>query len=62
MQNSSKTVTRAELLRRIWGYQAVGSTRTVDVHVERVRKKIEDDPATPRYIVTERGVGYRFEG
>lgn len=61
MQQSGRTLTRAELLKQVWGYQAMGSTRTVDVHVERVRKKIEDDPTTPRYIVTERGIGYRFE-
>lgn len=61
MQNHGKTVTRAELLKRVWGYEAVASTRTVDVHVERLRKKIEDEPGMPVYVVTERGVGYRFE-
>jgi DNA-binding response OmpR family regulator len=62
MQQHGKTVSRAELLKRVWGYEAVGSTRTVDVHVERVRKKIEDNVSVPRYLITERGVGYRFEG
>jgi DNA-binding response OmpR family regulator len=61
MANSGRTVSRAELLKQVWGYQSAGNTRTVDVHVERLRKKIEDSPTRPRFIVTERGVGYRFE-
>jgi DNA-binding response OmpR family regulator len=61
IQHRGKTLTRAELVKQVWGYDAVGGTRTVDVHIDRLRKKIEDKPATPRYIVTQRGIGYRFE-
>jgi DNA-binding response OmpR family regulator len=62
MQHRGRSLTRAELVKQIWGYESIGSTRTVDVHIDRLRKKIEDDPASPRYIVTQRGIGYRFEG
>lgn len=51
---------REMLLERIWGYNYVGSTRTVDVHVQRLRGKIEPDPAAPRYLLTVHGVGYKF--
>lgn len=61
MQHRGRTFSRSELLRRIWGYDAYGRSRTVDVHIDRLRGKIEDDPARPRRIVTMRGVGYRFE-
>jgi len=60
IRNRARTLSRADLLRQVWGYQSLGS-RTVDVHIDRLRKKIEDDPAVPRHILTERGVGYRFE-
>jgi DNA-binding response OmpR family regulator len=49
-------------LTRVWGYDYVGDSRTVDVHVRWLREKIEADPANPRRIVTVRGIGYRFEG
>jgi DNA-binding response OmpR family regulator len=61
MEHPGRTVTRGELLRQIWGYEAYGGSRTVDVHVNRLREKIEDEPERPTRIVTVRGVGYRFE-
>jgi DNA-binding response OmpR family regulator len=61
MQHPGQTLSRAHLLRSIWGYQAPGKTRTVDVHIDRLRGKIEDEPARPRWIITVRGIGYRLE-
>ena len=52
--------TREQLLDQIWGYEYIGDTRTVDVHIRRLREKLELDPAQPRYIVTKWGVGYYF--
>lgn len=60
MSNPGKVITREILLDRVWGYDVEIDTRTVDVHVRYLRKKIEKDPASPRYIETVRGVGYRF--
>jgi len=57
-----KVYSRDELLERIWGYEYVGDTRTVDVHVRHLRQKIELDPSNPEYIETLRGIGYRFKG
>jgi DNA-binding response OmpR family regulator len=51
---------RGQLLEHVWGEAYFGSDHVVDVHVANLRKKIEDDPANPRYIKTVRGVGYRF--
>jgi DNA-binding response OmpR family regulator len=51
---------REMLLERVWGYDYVGESRTVDVHVQRLRRKIEPDPANPRYLLTVRGIGYKF--
>lgn len=58
--NGGKVFTREFLLQRIWGYDYANDTRTVDVHIRYLRKKIEDDPSNPKYIETVRGVGYRF--
>ena len=55
-------LTRGRLLERVWGYDYVGDTRTVDVHVRWLREKLEDDPANPQLIQTVRGVGYRYKG
>lgn len=55
-------VTREELLERVWGYQDIGDTRLLDVHVRRLRTKLEPDPSSPEIVVTVRGLGYRFEG
>jgi DNA-binding response OmpR family regulator len=62
MSNRNRAFTRDQILERIWGFDWVGENRTVDVHVRRLREKIEVDPSEPTRIVTVRGVGYRFEG
>jgi DNA-binding response OmpR family regulator len=62
VSNSNRPFSRDELIEAVWGYASdVGSDRTVDVHVRHLRQKLEDDPANPRWIVTVRGVGYKFE-
>jgi len=62
VQHRGKTLSRASLLRHVWGYPQASMTRTVDVHVLRLRHKIEDNPKEPQYIVTVPGFGYRFAG
>ena len=57
-----RVYTRENLLEMIWGYQFFGDIRTVDVHVRRIREKIEADPSSPKYIMTKWGVGYFFGG
>ena len=59
-QNSGKVLTRDVLLEKVWGYEYMGDTRTVDVHIRRLRKKMEDISPEPDYIETVRGIGYRF--
>jgi DNA-binding response OmpR family regulator len=60
--NPGRPFGRDELIEAVWGYASdVGSDRTVDVHVRHLREKLEDDPANPRWLVTVRGVGYKFE-
>lgn len=54
--------TREQLLERVWGYEYYGDVRTVDVTVRRLREKVEDDPAKPKFILTKRGIGYYFKG
>ena len=61
MSGRNRVFTRDQILERIWGFDWVGDSRTVDVHVRRLREKIEADPSEPTRIVTVRGVGYRFE-
>jgi two-component system response regulator ResD len=61
-QNPNRAFTREHLLDKVWGYEFYGDLRTVDVHVQRLRKKIEPDPDNPSYIRTVWGVGYKFEG
>ncbi|HVH31434.1 MAG TPA: response regulator transcription factor, partial [bacterium] len=61
MSHPNRVFTRDFLLEHIWGYDYYGSTRTVDMHISRLREKIEDDPASPTHIVTIRGVGYKFK-
>src|SRR5579864_4436315 len=56
-----RVLTRMQLIDRVWGADYVGDTKTLDVHVKRLRAKIETDPAKPRHIVTVRGLGYKFE-
>ncbi len=57
---AGSVVTREQLLERVWGYDYFGDTRLLDVHVRRLRRKIEDDPSNPRLVLTVRGVGYRL--
>jgi two-component system response regulator RegX3 len=61
MHNAGRVVTRDILIDRIWGSDYVGDTKTLDVHIKRLRSKIEDDPATPTRIVTIRGLGYKYQ-
>jgi two-component system response regulator RegX3 len=61
MASAGKVVTRKTIIDRVWGASYVGDTKTLDVHVKRLRTRLEDDRTSPRRIVTIRGVGYRFE-
>ena len=61
LANSGRVVTRDTLIDRVWGNDYFGDTKTLDVHVKRLRAKVEADPANPTRIVTIRGVGYRYE-
>src|SRR5512135_1468464 len=61
LRNAGRVLTRMQLIDRVWGSDYVGDTKTLDVHVKRLRSKIEPDPANPRYLVTVRGLGYKFE-
>ena len=61
MANAGRVLTRDVLIDRIWGPNYFGDTKTLDVHIKRLRSKIEPDPANPTRIVTVRGVGYRYE-
>jgi len=61
LRNSGRVLTRAQLIDRVWGSDYVGDTKTLDVHVKRLRSKVEPDPANPQFIVTVRGLGYKFE-
>jgi DNA-binding response OmpR family regulator len=60
MKHSGRAMSRAELLKLVWGEEWVGDSRTLDVHIRWLRLKIEDDPADPKFIQTVRGFGYRF--
>lgn len=60
IRNKGRVVTRDCLLDKVWGYEYIGETRTVDVHIRHLRQKIEDDDKNPRFIETIRGIGYRF--
>jgi len=62
MERAGKTISRAELLRAVWGYDASAYTRTVDVHVFSLRQKLEEEPSRPELITTVAGVGYKFAG
>jgi len=61
LRNAGRVLTRMQLIDRVWGADYVGDTKTLDVHVKRLRAKIETDPAAPGYIITVRGLGYKFE-
>jgi len=61
LRNSGRVLTRHQLIDRLWGNDYVGDTKTLDVHVKRLRSRIEPEPAQPRHIVTVRGLGYKYE-
>jgi two-component system, OmpR family, response regulator RegX3 len=61
LRNTGRVLTRGQLIDRVWGADYVGDTKTLDVHVKRLRAKIEPDPSEPRHLVTVRGLGYKFE-
>jgi two-component system response regulator RegX3 len=61
LRNAGRVLTRTQLIDRVWGSDYVGDTKTLDVHVKRLRAKIETEPARPRHLVTVRGLGYKFE-
>ena len=61
LRNIGRVLTRTQLIDRVWGSDSVGDTKTLDVHVKRLRAKIEPDPAHPRHLLTVRGLGYKFE-
>ncbi len=62
LRNAGRVMTRGQLIDRVWGADYVGDTKTLDVHVKRLRAKIEANPARPVHLVTVRGLGYKFEG
>src|SRR5690606_21001803 len=61
LRNSGRVLTRGQLIDRVWGADYVGDTKTLDVHVKRLRAKIERDPANPATLVTVRGLGYKYD-
>jgi two-component system response regulator RegX3 len=61
MRNSGRVLTRSQLIDRVWGNDYFGDTKTLDVHIKRLRAKIEEDPANPKMIHTIRGLGYKLE-
>ena len=61
MSNAGRVLTRGQLIDRVWGTDYYGDTKTLDVHIKRLRSKIEADPAEPVHLVTVRGLGYRFD-
>jgi two-component system response regulator RegX3 len=61
LENVNRVLTRGQIIDRVWGANYFGDTKTLDVHVKRIRSKIEDDPSRPKHLVTVRGLGYKFE-
>ena len=61
LENRGRVLTRQTLIDRVWGFDYVGDTKTLDVHVKRLRSKLEKDPSNPQHLVTVRGLGYKFE-
>ena len=61
MRNSGRVLTRGQLIDRVWGADYVGDTKTLDVHVKRLRAKLEPEPSAPRHLVTVRGLGYKLD-
>ncbi|GAA1368788.1 response regulator transcription factor [Brevibacterium luteolum] len=62
VRNAGRVMTRGQLIDRIWGQDYVGDTKTLDVHIKRLRAKVEVEPSRPQLLVTVRGLGYKFEG
>jgi two-component system response regulator RegX3 len=62
MRNAGRVLTRGQLIDRVWGTDYFGDTKTLDVHIKRIRSRIEQNPSEPAMLVTVRGLGYRFEG
>ena len=60
MENAERVVQRQALIDRVWGYDYVGDTKTLDVHIKRLRSKVESDPSSPERIITIRGLGYKY--
>lgn len=61
LRNAGRVLTRGQLIDRVWGADYVGDTKTLDVHIKRLRSKVEPDPSNPHHLVTVRGLGYKFE-
>lgn len=61
LENVNRVLTRGQIIDRVWGANYYGDTKTLDVHIKRIRSKIEDDPARPEHLLTVRGLGYKFE-
>lgn len=61
LENVNRVLTRGQIIDRVWGHDYFGDTKTLDVHVKRLRSKIEADPARPQHLITVRGLGYKFE-
>jgi len=61
LENVNRVLTRGQIIDRVWGSNYYGDTKTLDVHVKRIRSKIEDDPSRPKHLLTVRGLGYKFE-
>jgi two-component system response regulator RegX3 len=61
IENVNRVLTRGQIIDRVWGSNYFGDTKTLDVHVKRVRSKIEEDPSRPKHLLTVRGLGYKFE-
>ncbi len=61
VRNVGRVLTRGQLIDRVWGSDYVGDTKTLDVHIKRLRSKVEPDPGNPRYLLTVRGLGYKFD-
>jgi two-component system, OmpR family, response regulator RegX3 len=62
LRNAGRVLTRGQLIDRVWGADYVGDTKTLDVHIKRLRAKVEPNPGNPRHLLTVRGLGYKFEG
>jgi two-component system response regulator RegX3 len=61
VRNSGRVLTRGQLIDRVWGSDYVGDTKTLDVHIKRLRAKVEEDPSNPVHLLTVRGLGYKYE-